>query len=78
MHTNLGRADLVVKYMGKIWVMELKVAYPGDNPAKKADKAFRQMIDNNYAKPYPGAVCIAMVIDDEKRQITEYRMKNEE
>jgi len=74
MHTNLGRADLVVKYMGKIWVMELKVAYTGDNPVKKADEAFQQMIDKNYALPYPDAICIAMVIDDAVRQITEYRI----
>ena len=66
--------DLVAKHMGKIWVMELKVACSGDNPAKKADDAFQQMIDKNYALPYPDAVCIAMVIDDAVRQITEYRI----
>ena len=72
MHTNLGRADLVVNYMGKTWVIELKVAFAGENPASKAEKAYKQMIDKNYAKPFPGAVCIAMAIDDTKRQITHY------
>ena len=74
MHTNLGRPDIVVNYMRKTWVMELKVAYKGENAAKKAEEAYRQIMDNNYAKPYPDAVCIAMAIDDEVRQITEYRV----
>ena len=78
MHTNLGRADLVVSYEGKTWIIELKVAYKGQNPKKKAQEAFKQIIDNNYAKPYPNAVCIGMAIDDEVRQITEYRINNEQ
>ena len=54
-------------------VLELKVAYEGENPEKKAGKAYRQMIDKHYAKPFPDAVCIAMVIDDTVRQITHVR-----
>ena len=77
MHTNLGRADIVLKYLGKIWIMEVKVAYEGQNPKKIVDDAFQQMIDNNYAEPYRDAVCIAMVIDDKVRQITEYRVNEE-
>jgi hypothetical protein len=74
MHTNKGRADLVLNYKGKIRIIEIKVAYKGENPATKADEAYRQIFEKNYAKPYPDAVCIGMAIDDEKRQITEYRM----
>ena len=74
MHTNLGRADLVIAHKGKTWVIELKVAYEGEDPKKKAEKGYRQIIDKNYAKPFPDAVCIAMAIDDTVRQITEYRV----
>ncbi|MDR1022188.1 MAG: ATP-binding protein [Prevotellaceae bacterium] len=74
MHTNKGRADLVLSYKGKIWILEIKVAYKGENPAAKADEAYRQIFEKNYAKPYPNAACIGMAVDDEKRQITEYRM----
>ena len=74
MHTNLGRPDLVVMYYGKIWVIEIKVAYQGENPTQKAEEALRQIIDKNYATPYPDAICIGIAIDDLKRQITEVRM----
>ena len=74
MHTNLGRADLVVRHKDKIWVIELKVAYEGENPEKKAQKAYRQMINKHYAKPFPDAVCIAMAIDDTVRQITNFKV----
>ena len=74
MHTNLGRADLVVAYMGKTWVIELKVAFAGENPAIKAETAYSQMVDNNCAQSYLNAICIAIVIDDTARQITEFRV----
>ena len=74
MHTNAGRADLIVSHNGKTWVIELKVACEGESPAKKAEEAIRQIIDKNYAKPYPDAVCIGMAIDDSQRQITNYEL----
>jgi hypothetical protein len=71
MHTNLGRPDLVISYLGNTFVIELKVAYkPEDVPAKLAE-ADEQITSKNYLAPYPGAIGIAMVIDDTKRQITE-------
>jgi hypothetical protein len=76
MHTNLGRADLVVSHKGKTWVIEIKVAYAGESPVKKAEEAFRQIIDKNYAKPYPDAFCIGLAIDDSLKQITEIMIEN--
>jgi hypothetical protein len=76
MHTNLGRADLVVSHKGKTWVIEIKVAYKGENSEQKANEALQQIIDKNYATPYPGAVCLGLAIDDEKRQITDFRIEN--
>ena len=70
MHTNLGRPDLVISHRGNTCVIELKVAYkPGDVPAKLAE-AVEQMRRENYLAPWPGATGLALVIDDEKRQIT--------
>ncbi|MDR2563848.1 MAG: ATP-binding protein [Prevotellaceae bacterium] len=70
MHTNLGRPDLVISFIGNTFVIELKVAYqPEDVPAKLAE-AVEQMESKNYLAPYPDCVGIAMVIDDTKRQIT--------
>ena len=74
-HSNFGRADLVILYSGVAWVIEIKVAYRdrGDNPVKKAEAALRQIEDNNYAKPFSNAICIGLAIDDSERQITEWR-----
>jgi hypothetical protein len=70
MHTNLGRPDLVIEHGGNTFAVELRVAYkPEDVPAKLA-AAVKQIKDRNYLGPYFNAVGVAMVIDDEKRQIT--------
>jgi hypothetical protein len=70
MHTNRGCPDLVISYRGNIWVIEIKVAYQGESAEIKAEEAYRQIIDRNYAKPYPAAFCIGLAIDDTVRQIT--------
>jgi hypothetical protein len=70
MHTNKGRSDIVILPKGKTWIIELKVAYKNQSPAQKAKEAMEQIIEKNYAKPYPGAFCVAMAVDDEKREIT--------
>jgi hypothetical protein len=69
MHTNKGRPDLVVSYRGNVWVMEIKVAYQGEDAEQKAQEAHRQIIDKNYATPYQQAMCLGLCIDDEARQI---------
>ena len=74
-HSNLGRADLVILHRSIAWVIEIKVAYhdKGDDPVTKAEEAFRQIEDNNYAKPFSNAICIGMAINDAERQITEWK-----
>ncbi|MCL2073287.1 MAG: PD-(D/E)XK nuclease domain-containing protein, partial [Marinilabiliaceae bacterium] len=74
MHTNLGRSDIVLSHKGYIWVIELKVAYEGYNPIKKAEEAYIQIVEKNYAKPYPNALCMGLAIDDSKRMITHYTL----
>jgi hypothetical protein len=74
MHTNKGRADLVLSYKGQHWVIEIKVAYAGESPAAKAEEAIRQVAEKGYSNPYPNAICVGLAIDDGARQITEYRM----
>ena len=75
MHTNLGRADLVVAHRGNTWVIEIKVAREGQSAEAKAEEAMKQIIDKNYAAPYPDAICLGLGIDNEKRQITASRTK---
>jgi len=73
MHTNLGRADLVVAHNGNTYVIEIKIASTGENTQKKAKEAM-QIIDKNYAKLYPNAVSIGLAIDNEERQITAWNV----
>jgi hypothetical protein len=73
-HTNLGRSDLVLFHKGKTWVIEIKVAYEGESPATKAEEALQQIIDKNYAKQYPDAICVGLAIDNAQRQITEIKI----
>jgi hypothetical protein len=70
MHTNKGRPDLVIAHKGVTWVIEIKVAYKGQSAEAKAEEAMQQIIDNNYANPYPDAICLGLGIDNEARQIT--------
>ena len=71
MHTNRGRPDLVVSYKEKTYVIEIKVAYEGENAEIKAKEAYQQIIEKNYAKPFPNAICLGLGIDDMARQITQ-------
>jgi hypothetical protein len=36
----------------------------------------QQIIEKNYATPYPDAVCVGMAIDDTIRQITDVKLIN--
>ena len=74
MHTNLGRADLVISHRSNTCVIELKVAYRSEDVPVKLAEAVEQMRLKNYLAPYPGATGLALVIDDTKRQITASEM----
>jgi hypothetical protein len=63
--SNRGRADLIIQNKGNYFVIEIKML------PSTAKQALQQIIDNNYAKPYPNATLLGLAIDEEKRQITE-------
>ena len=67
-----GRPDLVVSYRDNVWVIEIKIIHEGESATEKAQEAYRQIIDKNYATPYPHAVCLGLGIDEAARQITEF------
>ena len=69
MHSHLGRPDLVISYQRKTWVIEIKVAYEGQSPQAKAEEAYRQIVENQYTKPYQNVTSIGLGIDDAERQI---------
>jgi hypothetical protein len=72
-HSNKGKADIVVSFKEKIWVIEVKVAYKGENTASKAQEALAQIEEKNYAAKYPGAKKLGIAIEDEERKIMEWR-----
>ena len=73
-HTNKGRVDLVISCGNKTWAIEIKVAYKDDDPKKKLDEAMQQIKEKNYAKQFSEVICLAIVIDDEKREIDQWLM----
>jgi hypothetical protein len=77
-HSNFGRSDLQLFHQGKTYIIELKVAYKGEDPVKKVEEAMQQIADKNYAGQYPDAICIGLAIDDTKRQITDVKVLNNE
>ncbi|MDR1979088.1 MAG: PD-(D/E)XK nuclease domain-containing protein [Synergistaceae bacterium] len=72
-HSGRGRADMRVKFMNRVWIMELKIARGKAEAKKLADDAMRQIIETGYANRYRDAVLLALAIDEEQRGITEYR-----
>jgi hypothetical protein len=76
MHTDKGRADLIINYRGQIFIIEIKVAYKGESAADKAEEAYKQIFEKNYNAPYPKAICIGLAIDNEQRQITKIRVRD--
>ena len=65
--SNKGRADLIILHKKNYFVIELKML-PGT-----AEQALQQIIDNNYAKPYPNATILGVAIDGEKRQVADFK-----
>ena len=72
-HSSFGRSDLAIAYSGVTWVIEIKVAYGDVDTAVKAEEAYRQIEEKNYAKLYPDAICIGLAINDSKRQIAHWK-----
>jgi hypothetical protein len=73
MHTNRGRPDLVVRHKGRTYIIEIKVARKGRSAKSMAAEALRQIMDNNYALPYPDAISLGIGIDDKARQIKSFQ-----
>jgi hypothetical protein len=65
--SHRGRADLVIECSNKFYVIEIKML------PHTAEDALKQIIDNDYAKPYPNAKMLGLSIDGEKRQIAEWK-----
>jgi hypothetical protein len=72
-HSSMGRADLRIKFKNRVWVIEIKIARLGDDAAKLADEAMGQIMSKGYGARYENPALLAIVIDDGKRSITEYR-----
>ncbi|GHS97209.1 ATPase AAA [Synergistales bacterium] len=76
-HNKKGRADMVVKFRGHIWVMELKMSKHYKNATECAAAALAQIKEKGYADSFDEAMLIGLAIDDNERQITaiEYERK---
>ncbi|GHV34011.1 ATPase AAA [Synergistales bacterium] len=69
-HGNKGRADMVVKFRGHIWVMEFKMTKHFASAAECAAAALNQIKEKGYADAFGEAMLLGLAIDDNERQIT--------
>jgi hypothetical protein len=72
-HGHRGRSDLAVSYLGRVWVMELKISGKDDDDAPLARKAFDQILESGYADQYSQPHLLGIVINDKKRAITAWK-----
>ncbi|GHS92665.1 ATPase AAA [Synergistales bacterium] len=72
-HGSQGRPDMVVKFRGHIWVMELKMAKRYANADECALAALNQIKEKGYAKAFDEAMLLGLAIDDNEREITAIR-----
>ncbi|GHV47490.1 ATPase AAA [Synergistales bacterium] len=70
LHGKKGRADMVVKFKGHIWVMELKMTKHYANASECAASALAQIKEKGYADAFDEAMLLGLAIDDNERQIT--------
>ncbi|GHS95252.1 ATPase AAA [Synergistales bacterium] len=75
LHGSLGRADMIVKFRGHIWVMELKMTKHYANADLCATAALAQIKEKGYADAFDEAVLLGLAIDDEARGITAISME---
>jgi hypothetical protein len=69
-HGKKGRADMVVKFRGHIWVMELKMTKHYASAAECASVALDQIKEKGYADNFDEAMLMGIAIDDNERRIT--------
>jgi hypothetical protein len=69
LHSNKGRADMVVKFRGHIWVMEIKMTKHYASAAECAAAALAQIKDKCYADGFDNAMLLGLAIDDDARAI---------
>lgn len=73
-HNSLGRSDIETDAGPCHWVFELKLARPGETPAKLCDEAVSQMRVRRYGEEVRSEELrrMALVFSEEKRQFTNW------
>jgi hypothetical protein len=66
---SIGRTDLEVTFWGQVLIFELKMKGKADKPVTVAEKAYKQIIDKNYASPHTNPILIGLAIDSEIKNI---------
>jgi hypothetical protein len=71
-----GRSDLLLKYGGRTFIFEIKVAYAENEITKKLDEAITQIKERKYANLQFFTTnvvdAVAVVIDQDKKKIVKY------
>jgi hypothetical protein len=68
-NTSIGRTDLDVRFWGQVLIIELKMKGKNDKAITVAERAYKQIIDKDYASPYTNPILIGLAIDPEIKNI---------
>jgi hypothetical protein len=74
-HNIVGRSDVVLKYGGQTWVIELKTTQAGKKDVDLAHDALTQILERNYGGPYRNPVSLGAVINEKTRIIKAWECK---
>jgi hypothetical protein len=74
-HNIVGRSDVVLKYGGQAWVIELKTSKAGIKDVDLAHDALTQILERNYGGPYRNPVSLGAVINEKTRIIKAWECK---
>jgi hypothetical protein len=69
-HFSKGRPELIIRYRGMAWILEIKVARGSEAARRAAADALAQIQDRGYAERFAPALLVGMAIDDETRSIS--------
>jgi hypothetical protein len=67
--TSRGRSDLEVRFWGQVLIFELKIMRKSERAATVAQRAYKQIVEKNYAGPYENPILIGLAIDSKNKDI---------
>jgi hypothetical protein len=68
-HTNLGRADLVIDRYPRAFIIEMKISDNQSNAVSAAENGMRQILGRKFGDTYPDPILMSVAMDLSNRNI---------